>query len=80
MENTHDNNLTDNNASEVEQKNTEIKTSTLPTPEQGVQHDDEGNIIKTAADAIPPQAWKNQKKAYDDAFEKNKNQKLDDDF
>ena len=80
MENTHDNNLTDNNASEVEQKNTEIKTSTLPTPEQGVQHDDEGNIIKTAANAIPPKAWKNQKKAYDDAFEKNKNQKLDDDF
>ena len=54
MENTHDNNLTDNNASEVEQKNTEIKTSTLPTPEQGVQQDDEGNIIKTAANAIPP--------------------------
>ena len=80
MENTHDNNLTDNNASEVEQKNTETKTSTLPTPEQGVQHDDEGNIIKTAANAIPPQAWKNQKKAYDDAFEKNKNQQLDDDF
>lgn len=80
MENTHDNNLTDNNASEVEQKNTEIKTSTLPTPEQGVQHDDEGNIIKTAANAIPPQAWKIQKKAYDDAFEKNKNQQLDDDF
>ena len=80
MENTHDNNLTDNNASEVEQKNTEIKTSTLPTLEQGVQHDDEGNIIKTAANAIPPQAWKNQKKAYDDAFEKNKNQQLDDDF
>ena len=80
MENTHDNNLTDNTASEVEQKNTEIKTSTLPTPEQGVQHDDEGNIIKTAANAIPPQAWKNQKKAYDDAFEKNKNQQLDDDF
>jgi hypothetical protein len=80
MENTHDNNLTDNNASEVEQKNTEIKTSTLPTPEQGVQHDDEGNIIKTAANAFPPKAWKNQKKAYDDAFEKNKNQQLDDDF
>ena len=80
MENTHDNNLTDNNASEVEQKNTEIITSTLPTPEQGVQHDDEGNIIKTAANAIPPKAWKNQKKAYDDAFEKNKNQQLDDDF
>ena len=80
MENTHDYNLTDNNASKEKKKNTEIKTSTLPTPEQGVQHDDEGNIIKTAANAIPPQAWKNQKKAYDDAFEKNKNQQLDDDF
>ena len=65
---------------QLTKKNTEIKTSRLPTPEQRVQHDDEGNIIKTAANAIPPQAWKNQKKAYDDAFEKNKNQQLDDDF
>ena len=48
--------------------------------EVGVQHDEDGNIIKIAENAVPPEAWKNQKKAYSDAFEKNKNQQLDDDF
>lgn len=33
-----------------------------------------------AENAVPPKAWENQKKAYDDAFENNKNQELDDDF
>lgn len=32
-----------------------------------------------AENAVPPKAWDNQKKAYDDAFENNKNQELDDD-
>ena len=50
------------------------------TPEKfGVQHDAEGNIIKIAENAVPPEAWKNQKKAYDDAWENNKNQALEDD-
>lgn len=80
MENTSDQNVPETDSSEVQKKNVEIKKSTLPTPEQGVQHDDDGNIIKVAENAVPPKAWKNQKKAYDDAFEKNKNQQLDDDF
>jgi hypothetical protein len=46
----------------------------------GVQHDEKGNIIKNAENAVPPEAWKNQKKAYSDAFENNKNQQLGDDF
>ena len=46
----------------------------------GVQHDESRNIIKIAENAVPPEAWKNQKKAYSDAFEKNKNQQLEDDF
>ncbi len=34
------------------------------------------NYVKDAENAIPPLAWKNQKKAYDDAWENNKNQQL----
>lgn len=34
------------------------------------------NFEKDAENAIPPQAWDNQKKAYDDAFENNKDQQL----
>ncbi len=33
-----------------------------------------------AENAVPPKAWENQKKAYDAAFENNKNQELEDDF
>ncbi|MDQ0475864.1 MULTISPECIES: hypothetical protein [Chryseobacterium] len=33
-----------------------------------------------AENAVPPKAWKNQEKAYGDAWEKNKNQMLDDDL
>ena len=32
-----------------------------------------------AENAVPPKAWENQKKAYDDAWENNKNQGLDGD-
>ena len=34
------------------------------------------NFVKDAENAIPPKAWDNQKKAYDDAFENNKDQQL----
>ena len=34
----------------------------------------------SAENAVPPKAWENQKKAYDDAFENNKNQELEDDM
>lgn len=80
MENMNDKNIPETGSSEVQKKNAEIKKSILPTPEQGVQHDDAGNIIKVAENAVPPKAWKNQKKAYDDAYENNKNQQLEDDF
>lgn len=55
-------------------------TEEFPDPEVGVQHDENGNIIKIAENAVPPKAWKNQKKAYDDAFENNKNQMMEDDM
>ncbi len=80
MENTNDKNRKDAYLSEVEKKNAQIKKSDLPTPEQGVQHDDEGNIIKVAENAVPPKAWENQKKAYSDAYENNRNQQLEDDI
>lgn len=49
------------------------------------ESDEEGKIILNdrpldAANAVPPKAWENQKKAYDAAFENNKNQELEDDF
>lgn len=34
------------------------------------------NFVKDAENAIPPKAWDNQKKAYDDAFENNRDQQL----
>lgn len=37
-------------------------------------------IKKDAENAVPPEAWKNQKKAYNDAWENNKNQMIDDDM
>ena len=33
-----------------------------------------------AENAVPRKAWENQEKAYEDEWEKNKNQMLDDDF
>ena len=32
---------------------------------------------KEAENAVPPESWENQEKAYDDAWEKNKNQMID---
>ncbi|KIA87994.1 hypothetical protein [Kaistella jeonii] len=46
----------------------------------GVQHDEEGHIVKVAENAVPPEAWKNQKKAYNEAWENNKNRDLEDDI
>ena len=46
------------------------------------ESDSDGKIIINdrpidAENAVPPKAWKNQKKAYNDAYENNKNQQLD---
>lgn len=70
------------NKKEYEENNLVKNNSTeeFPDPEIGVQHDENGNIIKIAENAVPPKAWENQKKAYSDAFENNKNQQLEDDF
>lgn len=37
-------------------------------------------LPENAENAVPPKAWENQKKAYDDAWKNNKNQNLDNDF
>ena len=65
MNNNPDHNI-ENNATE---STTRLKDTRNPeiTPE---------NFVKDAENAIPPQAWDNQKKAYDDAFENNKDQQL----
>ncbi|TXF78916.1 hypothetical protein [Chryseobacterium sp.] len=36
------------------------------------------NFVKDAENAVPPLAWENQKKAYKDAWENNRNQNLED--
>jgi hypothetical protein len=46
------------------------------------ESDSDGKIIINdrpidAENAVPPKAWENQKKAYNDAYENNKNQQLD---
>ena len=49
------------------------------------ESDSDGKVILNdrplnAENAVPPKAWENQKKAFDDAFENNKNQELEDDM
>ena len=49
------------------------------------ESDSDGKVILNdrplnAENAVPPKAWENQKKAYDDAFENSKNQELEDDM
>lgn len=36
--------------------------------------------IKESENAVPPKAWNNQQKAYNDAWENNKNKQIDDDL
>ncbi|MEC5156559.1 hypothetical protein [Chryseobacterium sp. MP_3.2] len=33
------------------------------------EEDDSTQVVKEAENAVPPKAWENQKKAYNDAFE-----------
>ncbi len=83
MENTINHNPEDfknNTSSEQIIQLSEDLESKIEKNEIGVQHDEDGNIIKIAENAIPPKAWENQKKAYSDAFENNKNQQLEEDF
>ncbi len=49
------------------------------------ESDDENKVILNdvpvdAENAVPPEAWENQHKAYKDAWENNKNQMIDDDM
>lgn len=66
LENNADHNI-ENNA--VENSGQRLKD--IRNPE--ITRED---LIKDAENAIPPQAWDNQKKAYNDAWENNANQQL----
>lgn len=49
------------------------------------ESDEDGKVIINdrpidAENAVPPEAWKNQRKAYNDSWENNKNQSLDNDI
>ena len=72
--------MKNNKEENQEEPQNNISLENFEKEKNGVQHDESGNIIKIAENAVPPKAWKNQKKAYSDAFEKNKNQQLEDDF
>ena len=83
MENTNNHNPEDfksNTSSEQIIQLSQDLESKIEKNEIGVQHDEDGNIIKIAENAVPPKAWENQKKAYSDAFENNKNLQLEEDF
>jgi hypothetical protein len=62
--------------------NEDDKNANKDLPEHIVKSEDENKdrILENAENSVPPKASKKQKKAYDDAWENNKNQQLDDDF
>ncbi len=69
-----DKNLNDNEANNEQQQaveNSEIRIKDVRNPELTQE-----NFVKDAENAVPPEAWENQKKAYDDAWQNNKNQQL----
>lgn len=62
-----------------EQIRTEILESSEENQSKSAPENKE-RLPENAENAVPPKAWENQKKAYDDAWKNNKNQNLDDDF
>ncbi len=68
-----DKNLNDNAANDEQNaiENSEVKIKDVRNPEVTQE-----NFVKDAENAVPPEAWQNQKKAYNDAWENNKNQQL----
>lgn len=69
-----DKNLNDNPANSGEQQaveNSEVRIKDVRNPELTQE-----SFVKDAENAVPPEAWNNQKKAYNDAWENNKNQQL----
>lgn len=71
-------------------KNTEKETRIIEDSEindrvlRDESNEDDEVIINDrpidAENAVPPDSWKNQQKAYKDAWENNKNQALEDDM
>ena len=59
-----------------EGKPTESTPGNTPKDNPGISHNGEGEP-KISENAVPPDAWENQKKAYNEAWENNKNKGLD---
>lgn len=63
-----------------EEKFSEIFEETTGENQSKSAPENKNRLPENAENAVPPKAWKNQKKAYEDAWENNKNQQLDNDF
>lgn len=64
---------------DVEKKEEKDQPKNIEINNDIVSFNGEGEL-KESENAVPPEAWKNQKKAYDDAWKNNKNQQLEDDM
>ena len=78
MENTNNNNQKEKDKLSLDNKKEVILNVENHSLEEKLNTDRHPN--KHAENAVAPEAWKNQEKAYDEEWEKNKNQMLDDDF
>ena len=75
-----------NNSSKKEENSEESESRIVEKAGDRVlrQDGDDDNILNDrpvdAENAVPPDAWENQQKAYKDAWNNNKNQALEDDM
>ena len=65
------NNNPDYNEENQAVENADVRIKDVRNPE--ITHE---SVVKDAENAVPTTAWENQKKAYNDAWENNKNQQL----
>lgn len=71
----------ENSADEIENysERTELKADHSEEKTADEKLNENHRMKKNAENAVPPKAWINQEKAYNDAWENNKNQMTDDD-
>lgn len=71
------------NENNDEENSKKIATENLESAEENQSKsapENKERLPENAENAVPPKAWENQRKAYDDAWKNNKNQNQDDDF
>lgn len=71
------------NENNDEENSKKIATENLESAKENQSksaHENKERLPENAENAVPPKAWENQRKAYDEAWKNNKNQNQDDDF